>query len=362
MATLPVMNAGANSSIAFASIPTTAALTGAGTAYAPGTSIASYTWELLDRPSGSSAALSSTTAQNPTLTGVDTPGSYRLFLKGVDNLGTASESNPLKAPSSAFRVITVTTENAALSKPARGEREWHTKIHEVIDEVDSLRGDVDTHVADGTDPHTTLSLGGGVSVTNNPSSADQILVTTGTTEAAWQDPDYGYPTSAVSTLGVIECAETPIDADHPKAVVKDKLVFTAAVPGWLDDTTFTPWEVALNTKSGKTNLEASLLVFYVPVNIKMLSAAVTMQDGGDSGSYAFQLLNHTGAELVATSGGANLGSVSMPTASSNAPLVAANTSLTADVNAGTYIAVRCLSQPSTLGGGVTVTITAYQVF
>lgn len=157
MATAPVMNAGANSSIAHASIPTTAALTGSGTAYAPGTSIASYLWALLDKPAGSAAALSSTTAQNPTLNGVDTPGAYRLFLQGTDNLGTSSESNPMRAPSSAFRVIQVTTEHAALSKPAIGERNWHTKIHEVIDEVDGIRGELDVHVADLTDPHRTLS-------------------------------------------------------------------------------------------------------------------------------------------------------------------------------------------------------------
>ena len=34
-----------------------------------------YTWDILDKPSGSPASLSSTSAQNPTLNGVDVWGS-----------------------------------------------------------------------------------------------------------------------------------------------------------------------------------------------------------------------------------------------------------------------------------------------
>ena len=115
----------------------------------------SFEWVILEKPTGSNPALSpNATTQNPTLTGIDTVGTYRVFLKStVSATGAVSTSNILDAPDSAFVSIHVTTQNAALFKPAKGERNWHDEYWHLVDYVDSLKGEVDA-ITTATDTNT----------------------------------------------------------------------------------------------------------------------------------------------------------------------------------------------------------------
>jgi hypothetical protein len=136
---IPTADAGSDQTFAFSALPTSANLTGSGS----GGTIVSYLWEILEKPAGSAATLSSTTAQNPTLQNVDTPGTYMMFLVVTNSDPNTSDDNPLTAPPSARVHVNVRSQYAELIKPAPGERGWEGKYWEAIDEIDSLRQEVD---------------------------------------------------------------------------------------------------------------------------------------------------------------------------------------------------------------------------
>jgi hypothetical protein len=70
---------------------------------------------------------------------VDVWGNYRLFVivQNTDN-GATTESDPLKAPSSAFFTLKVKSTEASLTKPAAGERNWTEQYHAVVSQVEDL--------------------------------------------------------------------------------------------------------------------------------------------------------------------------------------------------------------------------------
>lgn len=107
-----------------------------GTSSTPGVS---YTWLLVERPEGSTATLSNPTSAQPTLTNVDTRGTYIVFLKVTNSEGT---SHPYPYPTqaatppyaftpplaTAFGVLRIAEEgNPTLFKPGRGEYGWFEK-------------------------------------------------------------------------------------------------------------------------------------------------------------------------------------------------------------------------------------------
>ena len=83
-----------------------------------------YTWELLAVPTGSTASLSSTSAQNPTLNGVDLWGNYLIYLKGVNSVS--------------FVTVEVKSSIQALRKVAPGQRDWVTVLHDLASAVETM--------------------------------------------------------------------------------------------------------------------------------------------------------------------------------------------------------------------------------
>ena len=363
---IPVMNAGSDVALNYSAISggaTSQGLTGNATVYSPATAISTWLWELIEKPTGSSASLSSTSAQNPTLTNIDTIGTYRLFLRGTDDNGDASESDKLKAPSSAFCTVVVKTQYAALKKPAPGQRDWHDEMYEVIDEVDALRDELDTHVADTTDPHNTLSVSGTVVVGDAPAGSGEILVSTGTTTAEWQTASSGLvATATTSVLGKLKLAESPFDAANPKAVVKDKVSFTCIVPGTLKSGGWTPYEVSVPVTSvGASGPSPYIAVFYAPYDMFITEVRFMLADSGDtSGSYTFSVRNLSSANYAANAAGTTIGGVSISHNSGGAAVGYASTS--ASVSSGNYIGILCTATPTVPGGGLTVQVNGYQVF
>lgn len=147
-------------------LPQNVVLSGSTSTPGDGSSITGYQWHLLDKPPGSTAVLTDATTATCTLTGVDLVGTYRLFLVVQNNLGDFSfqEPNPQQLavapysfsapPASAFKTVTVETDNAGLIKVAYGERTWLERgLWPVVDEVDALRGEHDTLRTD-FDSHT----------------------------------------------------------------------------------------------------------------------------------------------------------------------------------------------------------------
>lgn len=127
------------------------------------TAVLYYSWFLLRAPAGSSAALSSSEAQNPTLESVDTWGDYRLFCIAANPAsGETSETDPIKAPNAAFTQVRVRSANLALVKPAPGERDWFSYAYEWVDALESFDPLIDDHetritTLEGATPTTTFS-------------------------------------------------------------------------------------------------------------------------------------------------------------------------------------------------------------
>ena len=113
---------------------------------ADSTAVLYYSWYLLRAPAGSSAALSSSEAQNPTLESVDVWGDYRLFCIAANPAtGETSETDPIKAPNEAFTQVRVRSTNLALVKPAPGERDWFSYAYEWVDALESFDPLIDDH-------------------------------------------------------------------------------------------------------------------------------------------------------------------------------------------------------------------------
>lgn len=363
----PIMNAGSDVVLAYAVLgPVNQALTGAATVTLPGTAMASWLWELVEKPSGSSAALSSTSAQNPTLNGIDVVGTYRLFLQGTDNAAQSAESDKLLAPSSAFVTVSVTTQYAALHKPSPGQRDWHDEYWALIDVVDALKNTTDTHIADTADPHQTLANTATVSVSNDP-TAGEVLQATGPAAAQWTTAAAATPVSAVGTLGKIECAETPFSAPNPKAVTRDKVSFEIKVPGTLKAAGFSPWEIdepgSVLGVAGASDPSVYHATFAVPWNFYLDDVIFMMEDGGSAGSgYTFSVYNVSSAQFLANTSTANIGTINIGH-TSGAPLyyvLSIGASIAANQIIG--VIVKPTSALLTPGGGLTVQAHGYQEF
>lgn len=140
----------------------------------------SFSWTLLDAPSGHGASLSNSALQNPTLNSIDTWGNYRFFVIATNTSTSAtSETDPILAPNSAFVTVRVNSTNRGLEKPAKGERDWHTRAHEWVSAIEN------TSIDDLTDVSlSTLSSGeflkyNGTNWVNGTGSTSELDVNSG---------------------------------------------------------------------------------------------------------------------------------------------------------------------------------------
>lgn len=345
---LPVANAGSDQVIAFASLPTTANLTGGGTPGTGGSSIVSYSWSLLEKPAGSSAALSSTTAQNPTLNAVDTWGNYRLLLVVTDDIAQVSESDELLAPNSAFVQVRVSGQYAGLQKPAPGERDWDSLYHDLVEEVETQRNDQDSHTiashADTTATGAELNTltGGGLASGLHRHAGGEVGAAT------------------TSTRGAVLLAEDPVSAPNPKAVTQDRMHYTACVSGTDKSGGWDPDVIAVQTYGGIERSEAHA-VFPLREAVYLADWEVVMLDGGSAaGVYTIVLYEMTLAQLKANdfAGATTLDTLTLTQGATAREPTKDSGSIAASVSAGNYLAVRVTAAPATPGQGLCVSIGA----
>ena len=143
---IPVAVTGGPQTFAYTDLPAAVSLDGTDSYDPDGDPISSYSWTVVEIPSGSSAALDDATSATPSFT-ADLPGTY-LFLLQVTADGEDSETGALDAPASAYCAVTVTTEHLDLAIPATGERSWGAKVQNALAELDALAGDLADHAAD----------------------------------------------------------------------------------------------------------------------------------------------------------------------------------------------------------------------
>jgi len=153
-------------------------LTAVGTDSADAGASFNFTWVLLDKPVGSSAALSTTTGATTVIT-PDVWGSYRIFCI-AENSGTAEVSlaDALRAPIEHFYNVSVESTNHDLEKPAKGQRNWHPQYRKLVDVVENLSGAPATFVLGGTSEIATASEIAQVAGPNDSTSGNHHLVLT----------------------------------------------------------------------------------------------------------------------------------------------------------------------------------------
>jgi hypothetical protein len=348
----PIANAGSNQRFTFASLPTSAALAGAGTPFAPATAISSYLWELVEKPTGSSAALSSTTAQNPTLNTVDTPGTYLLFLRVTDDTAQQSEGDKLKADASAFVSIRAELANG-LVKPAPSERDHADMLDEWAVDIDANQTTADTHIADTTDPHNTLSVAGTVTVTDAPAGSGEVLVSTSTTAAAWSTSSQ--PDAATGTKGITYLAEAAAAPASPKAVTRDRSRLTFQINDSYTASGWEPGHVTVQTTTGNHN--RCHAVAYIDEDTRIKTYDVAFLDGGliSGGGYTVDLVRMTAAQFLADTVTDVIGTTSTGApASDNAPLSDPGNAVAVDFSGGNYIGIYVTAGSG--GSGLCVTV------
>ena len=145
------VNTLSDADIVQSALTTTQNLFGTASDSEDGNATFSFSWTLVDAPSGHGASLVDSTIQNPTLNSIDTWGNYRFFLIATNTSTSAtSETDPIIAPNSAFVTVRVNSTNRGLEKPAKGERDWHSKAHEWVSAIENTELNHLTNVSLGT--------------------------------------------------------------------------------------------------------------------------------------------------------------------------------------------------------------------
>jgi len=357
--TIPNANAGANPTPkTFISLPTTHALSGTGTFFAPATAIVSYLWELVEKPAGSAAVLTSTTAQNPTLNSIDTPGTYLLFLRVTDdNPGGAEQSqgDKLKAPASAFISVRAELPNG-LVKPAPSERDHADVLLEWAVDIDANQTTMDGHVADVTDPHNTLSVAGTVKVSDAPAGAGEVLVSTSTTTAGWGASSQ--PDATTGVKGIITLAEAPVSAGTPKAVTRDRSKLEALINDSYTPLGWVPGEVLVQVATGPHN--RCHKVWYLDEDVRLKTWDLAFLSGGTiaGGGYTIRLVRMSPAQFLADTVSDVLDTVIIAAPGSDqAPLNSPANSVDLAITGGNYLGVYVISAPSAGAGGHGLNVT-----
>lgn len=358
-----------------------------------------WAWSLLNKPTESAAnfktvnGVSTATSQNPVIEKVDTWGNYRLFLVATNTTtSTTSESDPLKAPDSAFVTIRVTSTNSGIQKPAAGERNWHDELHVWADKIDANASS------------TTHTLNAGNSDVGNATGADLVMLTQGgaafdpaapanplhkhrgdhVDRAGYQlQPDGSSSAFGLAYAGVVYLEETPDDLTAPTVLTQERIVYTgtASVTNSVKEiqvqslpeaganinkfayihTVITSdyIEKIINTVSNTLTGDSLLvpnyhIAFYLRETVTVNNWAVALQDGGSNDAaslatgYRFEL--QTAANAAALKAGtlvaiANSTIEPVPTQYHGAS-VNESSHLNASVGAGSYLCVVCKRHPA----------------
>lgn len=348
-----VANAGSDQTIDLSSVslPQNVNLTGSGTAGTGGTTISSYAWEIVDAPAGHGATLSSASAQNPTLNGVDTWGNYLLLLVVTDDAANVSDDNPYTAPNSALVKIKVQSAKRGLEKVAAGERDYKTAYHALVDAAENNKVDLDAlEVNDLSDVAAATTTGPNLDNLMDDSYATQSGSAGGTRLHKHEGSHVDAATT--SARGAIICAEAPADSANPKAVTQDRVPLTAFVDSVHVAGTVTQGKVGTNTAAG--NEGTSNCHWYAHEAITVTELTVSMADSGTTagGGYVFTFYKMTEAQFVADNFGAatSIGTVTIAAPSSdNDPGYARTTGLSVAVAARELIVVKATTAPGSTG-------------
>ena len=154
----------------------------------------SFSWHIIDKPPSSTASLSDRRVQNPTFNGIDIWGTYRLFCIAQNTVsGVTSTQDPLAATADSFTNIEVLSEARDLVKPAKSQRNWHTRYWELVDTVEHLDTDATVQanfIKEGTlEVATAVEIAQAAGPTDSTSGTAFLAVTTEQLEAVLRSND-----------------------------------------------------------------------------------------------------------------------------------------------------------------------------
>ncbi len=328
-----------------------------------------YSWSILSQThQNPGLTLSGNGAvQNPTLEQVNTWGNIRCFLVVTNNnSGETSQTDPLRAPDSAFVTVRLKSPSATIQKIASGERNWHNDADDWVQAIEDIAAGNQglpphtitdhTDVVDATGADLEVLTGGGYAndpdaVAPNPNGAlhihhgDQVDVATRNTRGTIALEDGNGPARAINV---------------------ETIVLTASIV-WtrLDNGQVVPLIAPLTLEDDAVPFSGNLATWNVgeKVNIKRFSIALadggTAQPGDFGGQYVFDLTIGTDAQFIADNlQRTNIDLTGAP-AIDHQPLFLASAANIV-VPAGNVIGLVCAEGPSkvseALGANLTATV------
>lgn len=288
-----------------AALSTNVNLYGNATDSADASPVFTYQWSILSQTHQSpQVSFASSTAQNPVIQAVNSWGNIRCFLVVTNqNSGATSETDPLRAPDSAFTTVRVKSTSAVIQKIAAGERNWHNDADAWAQAIENLaagnQGLPDhtitqhTDVIDATGADLEALSSGGYA--NDPDNAANPLHKHSGThiDAA---------TNGVRGTVTIESAAGPA-----KAINIERLILTASIM-WtrLDNGQIVPMIAPITLENDAAiPSSANLVTWKLEQNVKVQELHITLADGGTNapadhgGQYLFDLVAGTSADFVA---------------------------------------------------------------
>lgn len=290
----PVANPGLGVTLAQAALPTNVQLYADAVDTVNPAGPFSYAWTILDKPAGSAAALSSSTAQNPVLQDVDEWGNVQLGLV-VTNTATSaqSETNPLLQPNAARVTVKVTSTGRSLEKPATGQRDWDSAYRALVEAVEAGSTVAPHTIHDHTDATTTTGprvnvLTGGGYATNPTLDAGNPTTTLHKHVGAQVDP------ATTGARGVVTLAESAVDPLIPKVSPRDRIVYSGQT-----DVSYLDQGPALVILPHTNGFQAHLY-HTVEETTTITGFWVALDNGGEAATnYEFKLYKGTQANFVA---------------------------------------------------------------
>ncbi len=343
----PIANPDVDAILAQGDLPLSVALFGDALDSGDPTPVWSWSWVILYKPPGSSAALDNATIQNPTLENIDIWGTYRLLLIATNtNTPEASDSNPLSAPTASIVQVRVQSDARALEKPGDHQRNWTPILHTLIQAVEDIPDGLGPHaIADHTD--VAQATGADLDVLVSQGLADDPDAP-GTSLHTHRGVDI--PAASAAARGAILTEAAPLDPGNPKAINAERIYLTATIP-----------------TADPGNPQPQILFRTPDADMEVDSWAVAWIDGGDGAGgvppgWIVNLLEGSKADVESSSMAlidptATLGGQG---ASNNAPLVLESaTGQGWPLTAGRYLGVEFTSvdiPPYNPGGSVTATV------
>lgn len=356
-------NVDASVDLSAVALPQTVQLYGDAVDSTDGAATFTWAWTILAKPTGSTAALSSATAQNPTID-IDIWGNYLVALVATSSTTLVSSSDPLRMPDSATTVVRVLSASQGIQKPAAGERNWYDDVNVWADKIEALGtgGALPAHtltqhtdVTDATgDDLEALTSGGYANAPANTGAPGGVGSLLHKHEGDQVDP------ATTSSNGVVRLDVTPANAAAPVVLTVENLALTATTTHSLQNGQIRPVIVKQLDPSGRDFPHATWYIGGLGT-IEIRSWAAVLQFGGDQASqaseqYKFELYAGTQANVVGQAlsvvGGAGNTEVTGNPASNGAPIALEWTGTESiDTSTTPYLAVVCTNDPEDATSG-----------